>query len=222
MVITEIGGTVGDIESLPFLEAARQMRADLGRENVIYIHVTLLPYLPMSGELKTKPTQHSVKELRSIGIHPDLIVCRTEHPIEKDLKEKLALFCDIKAEEVVENRSTDIIYEVPLLLQAEGLDSLVVEKLGLKCRPAEMSPWREMVERARRLKDEVVIALVGKYVSLRDAYISINEALCHAGLCHQAAVRSAWSGRGPGKRIRSFPGGHRRAPGPRAATEPGH
>ncbi len=189
VVITEIGGTVGDIESLPFLEAARQMRADLGRENVIYIHVTLLPYLPMSGELKTKPTQHSVKELRSIGIHPDLIVCRTEHPIEKDLKEKLALFCDIKAEEVVENRSTDIIYEVPLLLQAEGLDSLVVEKLGLKCRPAEMSPWREMVERARRLKDEVVIALVGKYVSLRDAYISINEALCHAGLYHQTAVK---------------------------------
>ncbi|HOL16943.1 MAG TPA: CTP synthase [Bacillota bacterium] len=189
VVITEIGGTVGDIESLPFLEAIRQLRYDLGFNNVIFIHVTLVPYLPMSGELKTKPTQHSVKELRSIGIQPDIIVCRTEYPLADELKEKIALFCNIKPHEVVENISTDIIYEVPLLLQEQGLDRMVIEKLQLQCGQPDMSSWREFVERSRNLKHEVTIGLVGKYISLRDAYISINEALFHAGLHHDAAVR---------------------------------
>ncbi|MEW5785610.1 MAG: CTP synthase [Bacillota bacterium] len=188
VVITEIGGTVGDIESLPFLEAIRQLRYDLGWENVLFIHVTLVPYLPMSGELKTKPTQHSVKELRSIGIQPDIIVCRTEHHLPADLKDKIALFCNIKPHEVVENLSTDILYEVPLLLQEQGMDRMVVDKLGLQCRPAEMSAWREFVHRSRRLQNEVTIGLVGKYVSLRDAYISINESLYHAGFFHDTAV----------------------------------
>jgi CTP synthase len=189
VVITEIGGTVGDIESLPFLEAIRQLRYDLGWENVIFIHVTLVPYLPMSGELKTKPTQHSVKELRSIGIQPDLIVCRTEHALSAEIKEKIALFCNIKPHEVVENVNTDIIYEVPLLLQEQYLDQMVIEKLGLRCAPSDMTDWRDFVSKARRLKREVVVGLVGKYISLRDAYISINESLFHAGLYHDAAVR---------------------------------
>ena len=189
IVITEIGGTVGDIESLPFLEAIRQLRYDLGWENVIFIHVTLVPFLPMSGELKTKPTQHSVKELRSIGIQPDIIVCRTEHSLNKGLKDKIALFCNIKPHEVVENLSTDIIYEVPLLLQKQGLDQMVVDKLNLRCGSPDMSSWREFVEKARRLKNELVVGIVGKYVSLRDAYISINEALFHAGLYHDTAVQ---------------------------------
>ncbi len=189
VVITEIGGTVGDIESLPFLEAIRQLRYDLGFNNVIFIHVTLVPYLPMSGELKTKPTQHSVKELRSIGIQPDIIVCRTERPLADELKEKIALFCNIKPHEVIENLSTGIIYEVPLLLQEQGLDRMVIEKLLLQCGEPDMSSWRQFVERSRNLKHEVTIGLVGKYISLRDAYISINEALFHAGLHHNAAVR---------------------------------
>ncbi len=189
IVITEIGGTVGDIESLPFLEAIRQLRYDLGWENVLFIHVTLVPYLPMSGELKTKPTQHSVKELRSIGIQPDIIVCRTEYALAEDLKDKIALFCNIKPHEVVENLSTDIIYEVPLLLQEQGLDRMVIEKLHLTCGSPDMSSWGHFVERSRNLKDEVTIGLVGKYISLRDAYISINESLFHAGLYHDASVQ---------------------------------
>lgn len=189
VVITEIGGTVGDIESLPFLEAIRQLRYDLGWENVLFIHVTLVPYLPMSGELKTKPTQHSVKELRSIGIQPDIIVCRTEHALTDDLKDKIALFCNIKPHEVVENLSTDIIYEVPLLLQEQGLDRMVIEKLQLTCGPPEMTSWRLFVERSRNLKDEVTIGLVGKYIALRDAYISINESLFHAGMHHDLSVK---------------------------------
>lgn len=190
VVITEIGGTVGDIESLPFLEAIRQMRADLGRENVVYIHVTLVPYLPMSGELKTKPTQHSVKELRSIGIQPDIIVCRTEQPLSDELKAKIALFCDIKPFEVIENLSTEIIYEVPLLMHEQKLDDMVVEKLGLSCaRREDMQSWKCSVEQARKLDKQVVIGLVGKYVALRDAYISINEALFHGGLYHNTAVK---------------------------------
>ncbi len=189
VVITEIGGTVGDIESLPFLEAIRQMRADLGRGNVIYIHVTLVPYLPMSGELKTKPTQHSVKELRSIGIQPDIIVCRTEHPLPGYLKDKIALFCDIKPEEVIESLSAESIYEVPLLMQKQGFDDLVVEKLGLNCRRGDMSAWEEAVERGRNLSRQVVIALVGKYMALRDAYLSIIESLYHSGLYWDTEVK---------------------------------
>jgi len=189
VVITEIGGTVGDIESLPFLEAIRQLRYDLGFENVLFIHVTLVPYLPMSGELKTKPTQHSVKELRSIGIQPDIIVCRTEHRLIEEMKEKIALFCNVKPHEVVENLSTDIIYEVPLLLQEQGLDRMVIEKLRLKCGPADMSSWRHLVTRSRTLNEELTIGLVGKYIALRDAYISINESLFHAGMYHHTAIR---------------------------------
>ncbi len=190
IVITEIGGTVGDIESLPFLEAIRQLRYDLGWENVLFIHVTLVPYLPMSGELKTKPTQHSVKELRSIGIQPDLIVCRTEYPLGDDLRKKIALFCNVQPEEVVENLDTGVIYEVPLLLQDQNLDQLVLEKLHLSCKQADMQQWQDIVKQAHNLKDTVTIALVGKYISLQDAYISINEALFHAGLEHNVAVQT--------------------------------
>lgn len=188
VLITEIGGTVGDIESLPFLEAIRQMRADLGRKNVIYIHVTLVPYLPMSGELKTKPTQHSVKELRSIGIQPDLIVCRTEQSLPQEVKEKIALFCDIEPHEVIESLSAPIIYAVPLMMQEQRLDELVCQKLDLNYGPGDMSDWRQAVEKAGRLQNHVTIALVGKYVSLPDAYLSVNESLFHGGLYHDTAV----------------------------------
>ena len=190
VVITEIGGTVGDIESLPFLEAIRQLRYEIGWENVLFIHVTLVPYLPMSGELKTKPTQHSVKELRSIGIQPDIIVCRTEHPLGEDLRKKIALFCNIQPHEVVENLDTKIIYEVPLLLQKQNLDKMVLEKLNLTTQPAHMEDWQDLVQQAYKLEEEVTIALVGKYVALRDAYISINEALFHAGLEHNVKVNT--------------------------------
>ncbi|NMA91516.1 MAG: CTP synthase [Firmicutes bacterium] len=189
VVITEIGGTVGDIESLPFLEAIRQMRADMGRENVIYIHVTLVPYLPMSGELKTKPTQHSVKELRSIGIQPDIIVCRTEHPLPRELKDKIALFCDIKTEEVIESLSAESIYEVPLLMQRQGFDDLVIEKLGLDCPRGDMSAWKKAVSRGRSLPHRVDVALVGRYMALKDAYLSIFESLYHGGLHWDTEVR---------------------------------
>ncbi len=189
LVITEIGGTVGDIESLPFLEAIRQLRYEIGWENVLFIHVTLVPYLRMSGEQKTKPTQHSVKELRSIGIQPDLIVCRTEQPLGDDLRSKIALFCNVQPEEVVENIDTDIIYEVPLLLQKQNLDKMIVDKLNLECNSASMEKWNKMVDQAKNLKEEVTVALVGKYVALPDAYISINAALAHAGLAHSVKVR---------------------------------
>ncbi len=190
VVITEIGGTVGDIEGLPFLEAIRQLRYDLGWENVIFIHVTLVPYLAMSGELKTKPTQHSVKELRGIGIQPDIIVCRTQLSLSDDIKEKVALFCNIKPHEVIENIDTKIIYEVPLLLQEQNLDQLVLDKLQLKCGPADMSEWKTIVSQVNNTGQKVTIALVGKYIALRDAYISINEALDHAGLAHGTEVET--------------------------------
>ena len=190
VVITEIGGTVGDIESLPFLEAIRQLRYDLGWENVLFIHVTLVPYLSMSGELKTKPTQHSVKELRSIGIQPDIIVCRTDHPLGEELRKKIALFCNIKPHEVVENLDTKVIYEVPLLLQKQNLDQMVIDKLNLKCNPPDMHNWINLVQKAHKIEEQVTIALVGKYISLRDAYISINEALSHAGLAHNFEVKT--------------------------------
>lgn len=190
LVITEIGGTVGDIESLPFLEAIRQLRYEIGWENVLFIHVTLVPFLRMSGELKTKPTQHSVKELRSIGIQPDLIVCRTEYPLGDDLRRKIALFCNVQPAEVVENIDTGIIYEVPLLLREQNLDQMVIDKLDLKCDPADLNDWQSMVDQAQGLKDVVNIALVGKYVALPDAYISINAALAHAGLAHNVKVNT--------------------------------
>ena len=190
VIITEIGGTVGDIESLPFMEAIRQLRYDLGWENVIFIHVTLVPYLPMSGELKTKPTQHSVKELRSIGIQPDIIVCRTEHPLGDDLRKKIALFCNVKPEEVIENIDTRVIYEVPLLLEEQKLDKMVLEKLGLSCRDADLDQWKAMVKQASSFDKRIKIAIIGKYVALRDAYISINESLFHAGLAYDVEVET--------------------------------
>ncbi|WP_027717962.1 CTP synthase [Desulfovirgula thermocuniculi] len=192
VVITEIGGTVGDIESLPFLEAIRQLRTDLGRENVMYIHVTLVPYLKVANELKTKPTQHSVKELRSIGIQPDVIVCRTERPLTRELEEKIALFCDIEPRAVIQAVDAASIYEVPLMLEKEGLGEITVERLGLSCHPPDLRDWEEMVNRMKNLQGRVIIGLVGKYVSLPDAYISVVEALRHAGLHHGVAVEVRW------------------------------
>ncbi|NLZ39622.1 MAG: CTP synthase [Firmicutes bacterium] len=192
IVITEIGGTVGDIESLPFLEAIRQLKSDLGRENVMYIHVTLIPYLSMTGELKTKPTQHSVKELRSIGIQPDVIVCRTEKPLSQEIKDKIALFCDIAPGGVIENADVETIYEVPLLLNAEGLDKIVLQQLGLPQGECSLDEWRALVERIKNLQKKVTIALVGKYVSLRDAYLSVAESLYHGGFENNAEVNIKW------------------------------
>lgn len=192
VVITEIGGTVGDIESLPFLEAIRQIKYDVGRENVCFIHVTLVPFLGKSGELKTKPTQHSVKELRSIGIQPDIIVCRSEKEISDDLKSKIGLFCNIEGKSVIQNLDADHLYEVPLMLHKEGLDRLVVEKLELGCRDIDNTEWINMVSRLKSLEGTVKIALVGKYVELHDAYISVVEALSHGGLANGTNVEIKW------------------------------
>lgn len=192
VIITEIGGTVGDIESQPFLEAIRQVKFEAGKENVCYIHVTLVPYLHKAGELKTKPTQHSVKELRSIGIQPDIIVCRTEKPLSDDLKSKIGLFCNIDGNSVVQNLDAENLYEVPLLLQREGLDSLVCDKLNLEARNINNEYWIKIVEEFKKLKDEVNIALVGKYVELHDAYISVVEALNHGGLANNVKVNINW------------------------------
>ncbi|MDK2868026.1 MAG: synthase [Clostridiales bacterium] len=192
VVITEIGGTVGDIESLPFLEAIRQMKYDVGQANVMYIHLTLLPYLHKAGELKTKPTQHSVKELREIGIQPDLIVCRTEKEISQDMKEKIALFCSVSAKNVIQNLDADTLYEVPLTLEKEGLAEKVCEFLGIECNTPDYSEWERIVEIEKNLKKHVKIALVGKYVELKDAYLSVAEALKHAGLANEVAVDIEW------------------------------
>jgi len=192
VLIIEIGGTVGDIESLPFLEAIRQIKTDEGAENCMYIHTTLIPYLGKVGELKTKPTQHSVKELRSIGIQPDVIVCRTQEPLSADIKAKIALFCNIDATHVVENIDADDLYEVPLLLEKEGLGDLAVKKLKLECKPADMLEWSLIAETAKKLNKSVTVALVGKYVKLHDAYLSIVEALKHGGLFHGTEVKIKW------------------------------
>ena len=192
VVITEIGGTVGDIESLPFLEAIRQVKKEVNRDDVLYIHVTLVPYISAAGELKTKPTQHSVKELRGIGIQPDIIVCRTEKEISREMKDKMALFCDVDPDAIVENRTCSTIYEVPLMMQDEGLDSIVVRKLNLEDRPADMTEWKEMVHKILHPKQEITIALVGKYVALHDAYISVAEALGHAGIVEDTKVNIKW------------------------------
>lgn len=185
VVIIEVGGTVGDIESLPFLEAIRQMKNDLGRDNVLYIHVTLVPFLEAAQEAKTKPTQHSVKELRSIGIQPDVIVCRTRFPLSREMEEKIALFCDVEKEAVVQAEDVSCIYEVPLMFAAEGLDKIATEKLGLPHRPLNLSEWEALVKRAKDPKGTVNIALVGKYVELQDAYLSVLEALRHGGIAHE-------------------------------------
>lgn len=193
IVITEIGGTVGDIESLPFLEAIRQVKKDVpNRNDVIYVHVTLVPYIAAAGELKTKPTQHSVKELRSIGIQPDIIVCRTVEKLSDEMKKKIGMFCDVEPEAVINNLTADSIYEVPLLMEQEGLDHIALKKLGLEDRPVDMEDWKAMVERMTTAKKEVQIALVGKYVRLHDAYLSVAEALSHAGYAMGAKVNIRW------------------------------
>jgi len=192
VVITEIGGTVGDIESLPFLEAIRQIKSDVGHDNVMYIHCTLIPYLKAAGEMKTKPTQHSVKELRSLGIQPNIIVVRTEQPVSQDMKDKLALFCDIAPEAVIECRDADTLYAVPLALQDQGMDDLVCRHLKLQCYEADMTDWKELVDKVRNLSRKTRIALVGKYVELQDAYISVVEALKHAGYAFDADIDIDW------------------------------
>ena len=188
-MITEIGGTVGDIEGLPFLEAIRQFALDVGRENCLYIHLTLVPYLKAAGELKTKPTQHSVGMLRQIGIQPDVLICRTEHPIPSEEKDKIALFCNVERRAVIEERDKQFsIYEVPLSLVNHGLDEILVKRLHLKANPLDLTDWREMVERIKNPKHEVRIAVVGKYMKLRDAYKSVYEALDHAGIANRTRV----------------------------------
>ena len=191
--IVEIGGTVGDIEGLPFLEAIRQMRVDLGRENTLYIHVTLLPYMSSTGEIKTKPTQHSVRELRGIGIQPDIIVARSDYPIDEDVRAKIALFCDVEKRAVISLVTTPVIYEVPLVLEDAGLGDYLVERLRLDQADAvDLSGWRAVVEDIRRPKPPVRVGLVGKYVELRDAYLSVREALHHAGLRYDLSVEIDW------------------------------
>lgn len=192
VVITEIGGTVGDIESLPFLEAIRQVSIEVGRENVVYIHVTLVPNLRNSGELKTKPTQHSVKELRNIGIQPDIIVCRTEKPINKEIRDKIGLFCNLSGEQVIQNLDVGILYEVPLMLEKEGMADIVCKKLNIGCGKPDLTEWTEMVEKQKKLKDTVEIAIVGKYVELHDAYLSIVEALKHGGIANGTGIKIRW------------------------------
>ncbi len=192
VVIAEIGGTVGDIESLPFLEAIRQMRKDAGRENVLYVHVTLLPYIGGSGEVKTKPTQHSVKELRSIGITPDVIICRSDTPIEQEIKDKIALFCDVEPEAVIGLLTMKSIYEVPVVLEDEGLGSYIVSKLQLAAREPDLRDWRALVQRIHRPKRTIEIALAGKYTELHDAYLSVAESLRHAALFNDVDVDIRW------------------------------
>ncbi|GEL77277.1 CTP synthase [Tenuibacillus multivorans] len=188
VVITEIGGTVGDIESLPFLEAIRQLKSDLGRENVMYIHCTLVPYIKAAGEMKTKPTQHSVKELRSLGIQPDVIVLRTEMAISQEMKEKIALFCDINEKSVIEARDCEVLYEITLEMQRQGLDQLACDHFELDCEEAKMDDWKALIKQVKNLTSTLTIALVGKYVALQDAYLSVTEALKHAGFTHDTDV----------------------------------
>lgn len=192
IVMTEIGGTVGDIESLPFLEAIRQIKSDVGHENVMYIHCTLVPYLKAAGEMKTKPTQHSVKELRSLGIQPNVIVLRTEEPISQEMKDKIALFCDIHTNEVIEVQDANTLYAIPLALQNQHLDDIVCQHLKLDCHEADMTEWKALVDKVTHLSKTTKIALVGKYVELQDAYISVVEALKHAGYDFDADVEIDW------------------------------
>lgn len=192
VVITEVGGTVGDIESQPFLEAARQIRWEVGPSNCMLIHVTLVPYLVAAGELKTKPTQHSVKILRSLGLAPDLIVCRCEMELTKGLRDKIGLFCNLDGEFVIPNYDADSLYDVPMMMQEEGLDRLVCEKLQLNCPPADLTQWQAMAHKFKHLEKNVSIALVGKYVDLHDAYLSVMEALTHAGIAHSSSVHIDW------------------------------
>lgn len=192
IVITEIGGTVGDIESLPFIEAIRQIKTEVGSENILYLHTTLIPYIKAAGEMKTKPTQHSVKELRSLGIQPNIIVVRADRPITESMREKLAMFCDIKKEEVIECIDAPTLYEIPLALQKQNLDQIVCDKLNIDAPEANMEEWGALAAKVQNLSKEVNIALVGKYVSLQDAYLSVAEALRHAGYSHDAKINIDW------------------------------
>jgi len=192
VVIIEVGGTVGDIEGQPFLEAIRQMRNDAGRENVLYIHVTLLPYLTATQELKTKPTQHSVNELRRIGIQPDIIICRSDYPVSEGIRDKISLFCDVERQAVIPLPTVSTIYEVPLVLEEAGLGQLIVNRLNLKLQQTDLSQWRELVSCLKEDHEPVTIALVGKYVELKDAYYSVREALHHAALYHNRDLNLLW------------------------------
>ncbi len=193
VVITEIGGTTGDIESLPFIEAIRQIKSDLGRDNVMYVHCTLLPYIKAAGEMKTKPTQHSVKELRGLGIQPDLIVVRTEYEMTQDLKDKIALFCDIDKESVIECRDAESLYEIPLQLSHQNMDDIVIERLGLHVdRDTQLDEWNHLLRVVNNLEGKVTIGLVGKYVSLQDAYLSVAESLKHAGYQFMKDIDIRW------------------------------
>lgn len=192
IIITEIGGTVGDIESLPFLEAIRQMRSDVGSENVLYIHATLVPYLKAAGEMKTKPTQHSVKELRGLGIQPNILVTRTEHPLDEATRSKIAAFTDVDMDSVIQSVDQETLYSIPLSLQDQKLDQIVVDKFGLDVPEADMTEWRNLVDRVLNLKKQVKVAIVGKYVELPDAYLSTHEALKHAGFPYDVDVDIKW------------------------------
>src|SRR5579872_2128754 len=192
VVIVEVGGTVGDIESLPFLEAIRQMRREVGRQNVLYIHVTLLPHIGSTNELKTKPTQHSVNELRRIGIQPDILICRADHPVTRELREKIAIFGDVPEESVIPLQTCETIYEVPLVLERAGLGRIITRELGLDASMPDLSRWSELVSQIKAPKPKLPIAIVGKYVKSPDAYMSIVEALKHAGLYHGVDVEIHW------------------------------
>ena len=192
VVITEIGGTVGDIESLPFLEAIRQFRKDVGRTNVVYMHVTLIPWIPAAREMKTKPTQHSVKELRSIGIQPDVLVCRCDRPLKERIKEKISEFCDVPVESVITNQDTGSIYEVPLIVEREGLAQQTLKLLNLEPRQPDLSRWQTLIDRMQSPTRQIEVALVGKYVQLSDAYLSVVEALVHGGIAVEGEVKLRW------------------------------
>ncbi len=192
VVIVEIGGTVGDIESLPFLEAIRQLRNDVGRENAMFVHLTLVPYMETSGELKTKPTQHSVKDLREIGLQADVVLCRTDRLLPRDIKEKISLFCNVPAKAVITAQDVENIYEVPLALHSEGLDTIICEDLNLPASECCLDAWRELIATIQLPQHNVTIGIVGKYVELQDSYKSLNEALLHGGLPHKARVRLKW------------------------------
>ncbi len=192
VVIVEIGGTIGDIESLPFLEAIRQMRYDVDRENVLYVHLTLIPYIPSAGELKTKPTQHSVRELREIGIQPDALLCRCDRPLPPGIKKKIALYCNVDVDAVIAAIDVETIYEVPLALHEEDLDTLIANKFGFETKKPDLSRWQEVVRRIKEPRNEVTIAIVGKYIGLKDSYKSLLEALIHGGIANDARIIFQW------------------------------
>ncbi|PMP91951.1 MAG: CTP synthetase, partial [Hydrogenobaculum sp.] len=192
ITIVEIGGTVGDIESLPFLEAIRQLQLELGKQNTLFIHLTYVPYISVAGELKTKPTQHSVKELRAIGIQPDIIICRSEVELPQDVKSKIAMFCNVKPENVISAYDVDYIYKIPLILKAQNLDKIIIEAFNLEQKSPNLSKWEDIVSRLESLQDSVNIAIVGKYIKLKDAYKSLIEALIHGGIENKLKVNMVW------------------------------